>query len=220
MVSMVLEGQASCFILLRHEISTKPYRVRNSHDTWGRHLFRFLFTIFSHLKYIWPIPGWCSLVFFNPNKPISYPHFHQLMLGSITVWQRLLTSLGFPMFSYRRFQDSVATIRNVVPKWQVIPDLSRVDGVGWGWIKLHGYFVGKNISDLSDETLVNLIYSPQNERMSPETQWLEDVFPIEICVILGDMLVFGGVEDIWWNLVIVRRYFVKCIDIISDFSWY
>ena len=43
---------------------------------------------------------------------------------------------------------------------------------------------------------MNLIYSPENEQMSPENQWLEDVFPIEICVILGDMLVFGGVEDI------------------------
>ena len=72
-------------------------------------------------------------------------------------------SLGFPMFAYRRFQDSVATIRNVVPKWQVIPDLSRVDGVGWGWIKLDGYFAGKKTRrSLSDETLVNLIYSPEN----------------------------------------------------------
>ena len=29
--------------------------------------------------------------------------------------------------------------------------------------------------------------------MSPENQWLEDVFPIEIVPFLGDMLVFRGV---------------------------
>ena len=36
-------------------------------------------------------------------------------------------------------------------------------------------------------------FSPENERMSPENQWLEDVFPIEIVPFLGDMLVFRGV---------------------------
>ena len=30
--------------------------------------------------------------------------------------------------------------------------------------------------------------------MSPENQWLEDVFPIEIVSFLGDMLVFAGVD--------------------------
>ena len=30
--------------------------------------------------------------------------------------------------------------------------------------------------------------------MSPENQWLEDVFPIEIVPFLADMLVFGGVH--------------------------
>ena len=29
--------------------------------------------------------------------------------------------------------------------------------------------------------------------MSPENQWLEDVFPIELIPFLGDMLVFGSV---------------------------
>ena len=32
--------------------------------------------------------------------------------------------------------------------------------------------------------------------MSPENQWLEDVFPIELIPFLGDMLVFGGVTNI------------------------
>ena len=32
--------------------------------------------------------------------------------------------------------------------------------------------------------------------MSPENQWLEDVFPIEIVPFFGDMLVFGG-GKIW-----------------------
>ena len=35
--------------------------------------------------------------------------------------------------------------------------------------------------------------------MSPENQWLEDVFPIEIVPFLGDMLVFGGVNTIVWT---------------------
>ena len=30
--------------------------------------------------------------------------------------------------------------------------------------------------------------------MSPENQWLEDVFPTEMGHFLGDMLVFGGVS--------------------------
>ena len=30
--------------------------------------------------------------------------------------------------------------------------------------------------------------------MSPENEWLEEVFPIEIIQFLGDMLVFGGVN--------------------------
>ena len=32
--------------------------------------------------------------------------------------------------------------------------------------------------------------------MSPENQWLEDVFPIKIVPFSGEMLVFGGVMDI------------------------
>ena len=39
------------------------------------------------------------------------------------------------------------------------------------------------------------IYSPENERMSPENEWLEDVFSIEMVSFLGDMLVFGGVMN-------------------------
>ena len=31
--------------------------------------------------------------------------------------------------------------------------------------------------------------------MSPENQWLEDEFPIEIVIFLSDMLVFGGVYN-------------------------
>ena len=34
----------------------------------------------------------------------------------------------------------------------------------------------------------------KTKEMSPENQWLEDVFPIEIVPFLGDMLVFGGVS--------------------------
>ena len=33
--------------------------------------------------------------------------------------------------------------------------------------------------------------------MSPENQWLEDVFPTEIVPFLGDMLVFWGVNFPW-----------------------
>ena len=41
------------------------------------------------------------------------------------------------------------------------------------------------------------IYSPENERMSPENQWLEDVVPIEIVPFLGDNLgVFRDVETL------------------------
>ena len=35
--------------------------------------------------------------------------------------------------------------------------------------------------------------TPWKTNMSPEIQWLEDVFPIENGPFLGDMLVFGGV---------------------------
>ena len=34
---------------------------------------------------------------------------------------------------------------------------------------------------------------PGKPNMSPENQWLEDVFPLEIVPFLGDMFVFGGV---------------------------
>ena len=33
--------------------------------------------------------------------------------------------------------------------------------------------------------------------MSPENQWLEDVFPIDIVPFLGDTLVFGGVRNVF-----------------------
>ena len=36
--------------------------------------------------------------------------------------------------------------------------------------------------------------TPLKTNMSPENQWLEDVFPIEIVPFLGDMLVFWGVR--------------------------
>ena len=36
-------------------------------------------------------------------------------------------------------------------------------------------------------------YSPENERMSPENQWLVQIFLLKGCLYLGDMLVFGGV---------------------------
>ena len=36
--------------------------------------------------------------------------------------------------------------------------------------------------------------TPRKTNMSPENQWLEDVFPIEI---VGDMLVFGSVDKDW-----------------------
>ena len=59
---------------------------------------------------------------------------------SVHLWQGLLVSLGVPMFFLphsRHFwfcmepekKDSAATIRNVVPKWQVIPNLWE----GW-WV--------------------------------------------------------------------------------------
>ena len=35
--------------------------------------------------------------------------------------------------------------------------------------------------------------TPLKTNMSPENQWLEDVFPTEIAPFLGDMLVLGGV---------------------------
>ena len=37
------------------------------------------------------------------------------------------------------------------------------------------------------------VYS-RKTNMSPENQWLEDVFPIEL-IPFGDMLVFGGVLE-------------------------
>ena len=37
-------------------------------------------------------------------------------------------------------------------------------------------------------------HTPRKTNMSPDNQWLEDVFPIEIVPFLGDMLVFGGVR--------------------------
>ena len=36
--------------------------------------------------------------------------------------------------------------------------------------------------------------TPRKTNMFAENQWLEDVFPIEIVHLLGDMLVFGGVS--------------------------
>ena len=36
--------------------------------------------------------------------------------------------------------------------------------------------------------------TPLKTNMSPENQWLEDVFPTEILLFLGDMLVFRGVS--------------------------
>ena len=36
-------------------------------------------------------------------------------------------------------------------------------------------------------------FTPLKTNMSPENQWLEDVFPTEIVPFSGDMLVFGGV---------------------------
>ena len=46
--------------------------------------------------------------------------------------------------------------------------------------------------------------------MSPENQWLEDVFPIEIVPFLGDMLVFGVYisqipNDHYYFLVSIRE---------------
>ena len=38
--------------------------------------------------------------------------------------------------------------------------------------------------------------TPRKTNMSPEIQWLEDVFPIEIVPFTGDMLVFGGVTGV------------------------
>ncbi len=35
--------------------------------------------------------------------------------------------------------------------------------------------------------------TPRKTNMSPENQWLKDVFPIEIVPFLEDMLVFGSV---------------------------
>ena len=37
---------------------------------------------------------------------------------------------------------------------------------------------------------------PGKTNMSPENQWLEDVFPIEIVPFGGHSLVFGGVDPI------------------------
>ena len=42
---------------------------------------------------------------------------------------------------------------------------------------------------LTDQWFGWFVYSPENEQMSPENQWLEDVFPIEI-VIIGEHVSF------------------------------
>ena len=39
-----------------------------------------------------------------------------------------------------------------------------------------------------------IMFTPWKTNMSPENQWLEDVFPIEIVPFWGDVLVFGGVK--------------------------
>ena len=36
------------------------------------------------------------------------------------------------------------------------------------------------------------MHTPRKTNMSPESQWLEDEFPIENSPFLGDMLVFAG----------------------------
>jgi len=36
------------------------------------------------------------------------------------------------------------------------------------------------------------MHTPRKTNMSPENQWLANVFPIENSLFLGDMLVFGG----------------------------
>ena len=47
--------------------------------------------------------------------------------------------------------------------------------------------------------------TPLKTNMSPENQWLEDVFPTEIVLFLWDMLVFGGV------ITLLRRWFYSPI---------
>ena len=43
--------------------------------------------------------------------------------------------------------------------------------------------------DRPDRTYTD-VNTHENERISPENQWLEDVFPIEMVPFLGDMLTF------------------------------
>ena len=195
------------FHSIDHEISTKPYRVLNSHDVWGRHLFR----SFSPSSHIWNILGqfpagalwFCSILTYLSLIPISInwcwgPSQFGRDCWCLWGFQCLLTE----DFRTRWLRSGTWCQSG---RWYLtFHGWMGLDGVGSSWTDI---FAGKKTRrSLSDETLVNLIYSPENLWTSPENQWLEDVFPIENRVTLGDMLVFGGVEDIWWNLVIVRRY--------------
>ena len=47
------------------------------------------------------------------------------------------------------------------------------------------------------DVCLNTYFTPLKTNMSPENQWLEDVFPTEIVPFLGDMLVFGGVSHFY-----------------------
>ena len=52
--------------------------------------------------------------------------------------------------------------------------------------------------------------------MSPENQWLEDVFLIEIVPFLGDMLVFGGVVIIYFLVIVEYNNYNGLIYIYMD----
>ena len=53
--------------------------------------------------------------------------------------------------------------------------------------------------DLVPYVCLNTYVTPLKTNMSPENQWLEDVFPTEIVPFLGDMLVFGSVSHFLCN---------------------
>ena len=64
------------------------------------------------------------------------------------------------------------------------------------------------------------VFTPRKTNMSPEDGWLEDVFPIEIYPLLGDMFLFSGVYCFSF-----AGYFVGCRSsalslAINTSSWY
>ena len=71
-----------------------------------------------------------------------------------------------------------------------------------GWFR-RSFPVGVTVQGLKAVKLL-VGYTPENERMSPENQWLEDVFPIEIVPFYGTFVGFRG-----WLIGILMSRFKK-----------